>query len=156
MFDPWVGKIPWRKESSFPTPVFWPEEFHGLYSSKRSQRVGHDWATLTLNVVLKNVTWHVQLVHDLVMSNSLWRPVHGILQARILEWIATSSSRGSSNPGVKPRSLASPALARRFFTTVLPGKPILKKKNSILKWQERWHGCDVTLRKKRIHFRSCK
>ena len=30
-FDPWVGKIPWRKER-LPTPVFWPEEFHGLYS----------------------------------------------------------------------------------------------------------------------------
>ena len=30
-FDPWVGKIPWRRER-LPTPVFWPEEFHGLYS----------------------------------------------------------------------------------------------------------------------------
>ena len=30
--DPWVGKIPWRRER-LPTPVFWPEEFHGLYSS---------------------------------------------------------------------------------------------------------------------------
>ena len=30
-FDPWVGKIPWRKEQ-LPTPVFWPREFHGLYS----------------------------------------------------------------------------------------------------------------------------
>ena len=29
-FDPWVGKIPWRKER-LPTPVFWPGEFHGLY-----------------------------------------------------------------------------------------------------------------------------
>ena len=27
----WVGKIPWRKER-LPTPVFWPGEFHGLYS----------------------------------------------------------------------------------------------------------------------------
>ena len=26
-FNPWVGKIPWRRE---PTPVFWPGEFHGL------------------------------------------------------------------------------------------------------------------------------
>ena len=26
-----VGKIPWRRES-LPTPVFWPREFHGLYS----------------------------------------------------------------------------------------------------------------------------
>ena len=26
-----VGKIPWRRER-LPTPVFWPREFHGLYS----------------------------------------------------------------------------------------------------------------------------
>ena len=30
-FDPWVGKILWRREW-LPTPVFWPGEFHGLYS----------------------------------------------------------------------------------------------------------------------------
>ena len=30
-FDPWVGKIPWRRER-LPTPVFGPREFHGLYS----------------------------------------------------------------------------------------------------------------------------
>ena len=30
--------------------------------------------------------------------------VHGVLQARILEWVAMPSSRGSSNPGVKPES----------------------------------------------------
>ena len=30
-FDPWVGKIRWRRER-LPTPVFRPGEFHGLYS----------------------------------------------------------------------------------------------------------------------------
>ena len=30
-FNPWVGKIPWERER-LPTPVFWPGEFHGLYS----------------------------------------------------------------------------------------------------------------------------
>ena len=30
-FDPWVEKIPWRRER-LPTPEFWPGEFHGLYS----------------------------------------------------------------------------------------------------------------------------
>ena len=30
-FDPWVGKIPWRRERLL-TPVFWPGEFHGLHS----------------------------------------------------------------------------------------------------------------------------
>ena len=30
-FDPWVGKVPWRR-GWLPTPVFWPGEFHGQYS----------------------------------------------------------------------------------------------------------------------------
>ena len=30
-FNPWVGKIPWRRKR-LPTPVFWPGEFHDLYS----------------------------------------------------------------------------------------------------------------------------
>ena len=30
-FNPWVGKIPWRRER-LPTPVFLPEEFHGQRS----------------------------------------------------------------------------------------------------------------------------
>ena len=29
--ETWVGKIPWRREK-LPTPVFWPGEFHRLYS----------------------------------------------------------------------------------------------------------------------------
>ena len=31
MRETWVGKIPWRRER-LPTPVSWPEEFHGLQS----------------------------------------------------------------------------------------------------------------------------
>ena len=30
-FDPWVGKIPWRREK-LPFPVFLPGEFHEVYS----------------------------------------------------------------------------------------------------------------------------
>ena len=29
---PGLGRFPWRRER-LPTPVFWPGEFHGLYSS---------------------------------------------------------------------------------------------------------------------------
>ena len=50
--------------------------------------------------------------------------VHGILQARILEWVAISCSRGSSDPGIEPSSPASPALAGRFFATKPPGNPL--------------------------------
>ena len=37
--------------------------------------------------------------------------IHGILQARILGWVAMPSSKGSSRPRIKLLSLASPALA---------------------------------------------
>ena len=40
-----------------------------------------------------------------------------IFQARILEWVAMLSSRDLPDPGTKPASLMSPALAGRFFTT---------------------------------------
>ena len=43
--------------------------------------------------------------------------VHGILQARILEWDAISFSRDLPDPGIKSESLVSPELAGGFFTT---------------------------------------
>ena len=53
--------------------------------------------------------------------------VRGILQARIPEWVAISSSRGSSrwNTGMEPVSVTCPALAGGFFTIAPPGKPSL-------------------------------
>ena len=45
--------------------------------------------------------------------------VHGILQARILDWVAISS------PGIKPESPMSPALASGFFTTSATWETIL-------------------------------
>ena len=65
---------------------------------------------------------------------TLWDPMdcsrpgssaYGISQARILEWVTISFSRRPSKPGIEPVSLASPALAGRFFTTEPQGKPIL-------------------------------
>ena len=43
--------------------------------------------------------------------------VHGILQARIQEWVAVPSSKGSSHRGIKPTSLMSPAMAGGLFIT---------------------------------------
>ena len=44
-FDPWVGKIPWRRKWQ-PTPVFLHGKSHGLRSlegySPEGHRVGHD------------------------------------------------------------------------------------------------------------------
>ena len=45
--------------------------------------------------------------------------VHGILQARILEWATIPSPEDLPDPGIEP---ASPVSAGGFFTTELPGK----------------------------------
>ena len=46
-FDPWVGKIPGRRER-LPTPVFWPREFHGLYSPwGRKKSDTTEWLSLS-------------------------------------------------------------------------------------------------------------
>ena len=49
--------------------------------------------------------------------------VHGILQARMLEWVAYPFFRGSSQPGIKPRS---PPLQ----VDSLPAEPLGKTKNT--------------------------
>ena len=53
--------------------------------------------------------------------------VHGILQARILEWMAMLSSRRAlPDPGMEPASLRPPALAGGFFTTSATGEASLR------------------------------
>ena len=47
--------------------------------------------------------------------------VHGILQARIPEWVTISFSRGSSQPGTEPIS----CIAGRFLLSEPPSKPFL-------------------------------
>ena len=39
-FDPWVGKIPWRRER-LSTPVFWPGEFHGIPWGHKETRLNN-------------------------------------------------------------------------------------------------------------------
>ena len=69
--------------------------------------------------------WHVCILSSSVVSDSVTpldcsppgSSVHGILQARILEWVAVPSSRGSSWPRDPARVSMSPALAGGLFTT---------------------------------------
>ena len=46
--------------------------------------------------------------------------VHGILQARILEWVAIPSAGDLPDPGIKPTS---PALQADSLPSEPPGKP---------------------------------
>ena len=52
----------------------------------------------------------------LTLCDPMNYPVHGILQARTLEWVAFPFSRGSSQPGIEPRP---PALQ----ADALPAEP---------------------------------
>ena len=48
--------------------------------------------------------------------------VHGILQARILEWVAICFSRRSSQPRDRTHDSCSSCIAGRFFTSEPPGQ----------------------------------
>ena len=58
--------------------------------------------------------------------------VHGIPQARVLEWVAISFSRGSSLQGIEPRS---PALQADALTCEPPGKPIVEEGCRKTEWK---------------------
>ena len=79
-FDPWVRKIPWRREG-LPTPVFMPAEFHGHrnlagYSPAAAAKSLQSCSTLC----------------DPRDGSLPGSSVHGIFQARVLEWVASAFS----------------------------------------------------------------
>ena len=57
-----MGKIPWRRER-LPTPVFWPREFHGLYSPW-----GHKESDMIEQLSLTHVLIQVSLVAQMVKN----------------------------------------------------------------------------------------
>ena len=60
---------------------------------------------------------------DPMDCNSPSSSVHGILQARILEWATTHSSRGSFQPRDQTHTFCGSCIAGRFFTTGPLWKP---------------------------------
>ena len=89
--------------------------------------IGPDECYTHSEVVLQEKNLKVKI--ELRIVNSYWkwkslsrvnslRPhdciVHGLLQARILEWVAFPFSRVLPNPGIEPRSTC---IANRFFTS---------------------------------------
>ena len=124
-FDSWVGKIRWRRDR-LPTPVFlgFPCSSAGKESARnagdlgaipglgRSPGEGKGYPLQYSG--LENFMECMYSIHSMcVRPESLQScptacdpmdcsppgsSVHGILQARILEWVAMPSSRGSSRP----------------------------------------------------------
>ena len=76
-FDPWVRKIPWRREW-LPTPVFLPGELHG----QRSLAVYSPWGRKESDMTERLTLSHsdIQFSHS-IMSDSLWP--HGLQHTRL-------------------------------------------------------------------------
>jgi len=78
-----------------------------------------DWKKIRASNISEYACMHAQLCLTLCDPLDCSPPVyfvHGISQARILEWVAISFSRGSSPP---KDWIAYPALAGGFFTTYI-------------------------------------
>ena len=103
------------------------EEPSGLQSTGL-HRVGYDWTANTFTfsghqaLSLCSIAQLCLTLCDLLDCSLPGSSVHGILQARILEWVATSSSRGSSQPRDRTR-ISCVSTAGGFFTTEPPGTP---------------------------------
>ena len=117
-FDPWVWKIFWRRAWP-PTPVFLPGQSHGSRSLVAYSPWGRKSRTrpsnlacthLLANGAVINLTfrwfcWSIANSYSFATPMDCSPPgssVHGISQARMLEWGAVSAFRGSSRPGDTP------------------------------------------------------
>ena len=90
-FDPWVRKMPWRRKWQ-PTPVFLSAESHGErslagYGPWGHKKVGYDQATAA--AAAKSLQSCPTLCNP-IDGSPPGSSVPGILQARILEWVAIS------------------------------------------------------------------
>ena len=104
--DSWVRKSPWRRKW-LPNPVIpWTEEPSRLQSmgSHGVTRSQHNWAnfTCTFKLMRQELACICGQSYLIVCDPMDYSPpdssVHGIFQARILEQVVISSSRGSSKP----------------------------------------------------------
>ena len=70
-FDPWVGKIPWRRER-LPTPVFSPGDSHGQRSlvGYIVHRVAKSWTRLKQLSVHPSAVWRVfqEMIENMVST----------------------------------------------------------------------------------------
>ena len=78
-----------------------------------------------LTVFVRSVAKSCLTFYDPMDYSPPGSSVHGILQARVLEWVAISSSRGSSpHPGTEPAFSCDSYMAGGSLPTEPPGSPV--------------------------------
>ena len=108
-------------------------KFPSLWDSQNPLDVRSTWPCCCLCLSLCNP----------MIYSPLGCSVHEIYQGRILEWVAISFSRGSSDPRIELGSSAS----GRFFTTEPPRKPWLHLASyyrTHTGFTKRWNKWDIT------------
>ena len=131
-FDSWVGKIPWRRKWH-PTPVFLSGKFYGqrslaVYSGVTKGRMQlSNWVTAASWICSSVCVLTCPALCNLKGCSPSNSTVYGISQARMLEWVAMSSSRVSSWPRDQTRVSCVSCISRCFvffcfffFNTVPP------------------------------------
>ena len=99
--DPWVRKIPWRREW-LPIPVFLPGEFHGQrslvgYSPRGHKRVRHDWATKRAHIRMHHTHTHTHThTHIFPLRDTKAAPVSTKKKKKIYSWLEDSTSAKDS------------------------------------------------------------
>ena len=127
---------------------FLPGEIHGQRSlvsySPWDQKESDTTEQLTLTMTQQSHYWTCILrvcvcaqpcptLYDPMDCSPPGSSVLGIVQARILEWVAISSSRGSSWPRSQIHISSISYTGRQIFTTEPPGKPLWRNNISNLK-----------------------
>jgi len=109
---PSLGREDLLEKEWQPTPLFLPEESHGQRSLEGCSPWGCKESDMTERLTLRKRRQNWDILRSLQSCPTLYDPmdcnlpgssVHGIVQAKILEWIAMPSSRGifltqGSNP----------------------------------------------------------
>ena len=78
---------------------------------------------LSIKLLHYNSLCDMYCVQSCLTLCNLGSSVHGTPQARTLEWVAMSSSGGSSRPRGGARVPCIPCIGSRFFSCVPPGFP---------------------------------
>ena len=108
---------------------FWLlEEFQGCHLAYLTYMQSESVESLVVQLCLS--------LSDLMDCSPPGSSVHGILQARILEWLPFPSPGDLPDPGIEPRS---PALQADSLTSEWPGKPRIHLVKFWAGWSTSWN-----------------
>ena len=105
----------------------------GRLQSMGSVRVRHNWATSVSLSPLKNRSEVKVAQLCPILCDPTYYTFHGILQARMLKWVAFPFSRGFPNPGIEPRS---PTLQADSLPAEPQGKPSKTEIRAKMFWEQ--------------------